>query len=175
MPFVDDVGVKGPYNDYNSKESLPRIYQFMLEHIQNLDKVLEQIKRAGASISGLKSQFYIDGINIVGFVCSIEGRLLASSKVIKILEQKGYRDFIKAKSFLRIYIYYQIQIKGFGEIAALIYRIIRKGVKWHQGPKQKQVMERLKLALTSALILIKLNYGIGAGDIVLGVDVSLVG
>jgi hypothetical protein len=36
-------------------------------------------------------------------------------------------------------------------------------------------MERLKLALTSALILIKLNYGIGAGDIVLGVDVSLVG
>jgi hypothetical protein len=67
----------------------------------------------------------------VGFVCSIEGRLLASSKVIKILEWEGYRDPTKAKSFLGIYTYYRIWIKGFGEIAALIYRLIRKGVKWH--------------------------------------------
>ena len=55
MPFVDDVGVKGLYNDYNSKESLSGIRWFILEYIQNLDKVLERIKRAGASISGLKS------------------------------------------------------------------------------------------------------------------------
>jgi hypothetical protein len=175
MPFVDDVGVKGPYNDYNGEESLPGIRWFMLEYIQNLDKVLERIKRAGASISGLKSQFYIDGMNVVGFVYGAEGRSPASLKVIKILEWEGYRDPTEAKSFLGICTYYRIWIKGFGEIAALIYRLMRKGVKWHWGPKQEQAMERLKLALTSAPILIKLDYGIGAGDIVLGVDTSLVG
>jgi hypothetical protein len=36
-------------------------------------------------------------------------------------------------------------------------------------------MERLKLALTSALILIKLDYRVRVGDIVLRVDISLVG
>jgi hypothetical protein len=35
-------------------------------------------------------------------------------------------------------------------------------------------MERLKLALTSAPILIKLDYRAGAGDIVLEVDASLI-
>jgi hypothetical protein len=33
MPFVDDIGVKGPYNDYGGEESLPRIRRFILEHI----------------------------------------------------------------------------------------------------------------------------------------------
>jgi hypothetical protein len=36
-------------------------------------------------------------------------------------------------------------------------------------------MERLKLALILALILIKLDYRVGVEDIVLGVDISLVG
>jgi hypothetical protein len=36
-------------------------------------------------------------------------------------------------------------------------------------------MERLKLALILVLILIKLDYGVRAGDIILGVDISLVG
>jgi hypothetical protein len=60
------------------------------------------------SISGLKSQFYIDEINVVGFIYGIEERLLVSLKVIKILEWEGCKDLTKAKSFLRIYTYYWI-------------------------------------------------------------------
>jgi hypothetical protein len=33
MPFVDNVRVKGLYDDYGGKESLPRIRQFILEYI----------------------------------------------------------------------------------------------------------------------------------------------
>ena len=33
MPFLDDVGVKGPYDNYDGEESLPGIRRFMLEHI----------------------------------------------------------------------------------------------------------------------------------------------
>ena len=33
MPFVDNVGVKGLYNNYNSKESLLKIRWFILEYI----------------------------------------------------------------------------------------------------------------------------------------------
>ena len=86
MPFIDNIGVKGLYNDYGSKKSLLRIRRFILEYIQNLNKILKRIKRVGASINRLKSQFYIDRINVVGFVYNIEERSLASLKVIKILK-----------------------------------------------------------------------------------------
>ncbi|EKD16861.1 gag-pol polyprotein [Drepanopeziza brunnea f. sp. 'multigermtubi' MB_m1] len=61
MPFVDDIGVKGPQTDYSDEEALPGIRRFVLEHIQNIDKTLERIERAGATI-GEKSQFCRDGI-----------------------------------------------------------------------------------------------------------------
>ena len=111
----------------------------------------------------------------MSFIYSVEGRSPASSKVIKILEWRDCRNPTEAKSFLGICTYYRIWIQGFGEIAAPIYKLMRKGVKWHWGPEQEQAIERLKLALTSAPILIKLDYRAGAGDIVLGVDASLVG
>jgi hypothetical protein len=33
MPFLDDVGVKGLYIDYNREEALLGIRRFILEHI----------------------------------------------------------------------------------------------------------------------------------------------
>jgi hypothetical protein len=85
MPFLDDIGVKGPYTDYDSEETLLGIRRFVFEHILNLDKTLDRVKRARACIRS-KSQFCYNGINIVGFVCGSKGRSPASSKVIKILE-----------------------------------------------------------------------------------------
>ena len=70
--FIDDIRVKGLYNNYNNKEVLPRIYQFILEYIQNLDKVLERIERASTYIRK-KSQFYINKINIINFIYNIKG------------------------------------------------------------------------------------------------------
>jgi len=33
MPFVDDIRIKGLYIDYNNNKTLPRIRQFVFEHI----------------------------------------------------------------------------------------------------------------------------------------------
>ena len=32
-PFIDDVGIKGPYTDYDGEEALPGIRRFILKHI----------------------------------------------------------------------------------------------------------------------------------------------
>ena len=50
MPFLNNIRVKGLYTNYNREEALPSIQRYILEHIQNLDKTLEQIKRAGGLI-----------------------------------------------------------------------------------------------------------------------------
>jgi hypothetical protein len=51
MPFLDNVGIKGLYTNYDGEEVLPNIQRFILEYIQNLDKTLDRIKRARALIS----------------------------------------------------------------------------------------------------------------------------
>jgi hypothetical protein len=84
ITFLDDIAVKGLYVDYNGDEILPRVRRFMFKHLQNLDKTLERIERAGATIS-TKSQFCLDGINIVGFVYNSKGREPSAEKIVKIL------------------------------------------------------------------------------------------
>ena len=50
MPFIDDIRVKGPYTTYNNKEALSRVRRYIYEHILNLDKTIDRIKRAGVYI-----------------------------------------------------------------------------------------------------------------------------
>ena len=49
-PFVDDVGVKGPYTTYDYKEVCLGVCRYIIEYIQGLDCTLECIERAGATI-----------------------------------------------------------------------------------------------------------------------------
>jgi hypothetical protein len=50
IPYINNLRVKGPRTYYNYKEVVPGVRRFILKHIQNLDQVLERIKRAGATI-----------------------------------------------------------------------------------------------------------------------------
>jgi len=85
MLFIDDIRVKGLYINYNKELKLLRIYQFVFEHLQNLDKALKQIKRAKAFIKP-KLQFYYNNISIISFVYSFRGRSPIITKVNKILD-----------------------------------------------------------------------------------------
>jgi len=48
--FIDNIRVKGPYTDYNKELKLFKIRRFIFEHLQNLNKALNRIKQAKASI-----------------------------------------------------------------------------------------------------------------------------
>ena len=85
MLFIDNIRVKGLYTDYSRELKLLRICRFIFEHLQNLNKALDRIKRAKAFIR-LKSQFFYNSISIVSFVYSFGGRSLAIAKVNKILD-----------------------------------------------------------------------------------------
>ena len=65
--------------------------------------MIDQIKRARATIR-LKSQFYYNRIIVIRFVYRLKGYIPKVVKVSKILNQEYYKDIIKAKAFLRIYI-----------------------------------------------------------------------
>ena len=174
LPYMDDVGVKGSRSFYNNEESLPGIRKFVLEHMQNLDKVLERFERAGATV-GPKSQYCLPGLKIVGYVTDSEGRHPETTKVKKILEWKPCESVTDARAFIGVCVYYRIWIKDFSRIASPIYALMKKGAKFNWGEKQTEAMETLKKALTEAPALVKLQYGEGAGVIYLTVDASLTG
>jgi hypothetical protein len=83
--FIDNIRVKGPYTNYSRELKLLRVYRFIFEHLQNLNKALNRIKRAKAFIKP-KLQFCYNSMGIIGFVYSFRGRSLTIIKVSKILD-----------------------------------------------------------------------------------------
>jgi hypothetical protein len=86
--YLDDIGVKGSRTRYGEEEvpKLSGIRRFILEYIQNLDRVLADVERLGTTILAEKSKFCMAGLKIVRFTCNAEGRHPDSTKVAKILQ-----------------------------------------------------------------------------------------
>ena len=54
-PFLDDIAVAGPQSDYDQEEALDGVRRYVLEHAVKVDKVLQDISRAEATVSAKKS------------------------------------------------------------------------------------------------------------------------
>jgi len=84
--FVHNVVVNGRKSRYGEEEveGWAWVEKFVMNHLQNLDDVLAGVGRAGATMSGEKSLWWWNGVQIVVFVCGVAGRLLQVSKVNKV-------------------------------------------------------------------------------------------
>jgi hypothetical protein len=67
---------------------------------------------------------------IVGFVYDILRRHSDISKVIKIVEWLSPNNIVEIRVFIEVVVYYRIFIKNFAVIAALIYSLIRKEIRF---------------------------------------------
>jgi hypothetical protein len=56
MPYMDNIAVKGPKDNYNSETLLPGVRRFVRDHIININKTLWNLEMAGATASGFKSE-----------------------------------------------------------------------------------------------------------------------
>src|SRR5271169_4190902 len=68
-PFLDDLGIKGPKDRYDDREVSPGVRQFVYEHAQIFRQFMHDCWTAGLTISGVKSEIGMSGVNIVGFLC----------------------------------------------------------------------------------------------------------
>jgi hypothetical protein len=134
-PYMDDIGVQGPRSRYDDAEvdGLLGVRKFMFEHIQNLDRVLADLERAGLTISMEKSQFCMRGLQIVGYVCDVHGRHPVSSKTIKIELWPDCGDLKECRSFMGLCGYYRIWVEDYAWIAAPIYDLFSKGTPFRWG------------------------------------------
>jgi hypothetical protein len=69
-------------------------------------------------------------LRIVGFICDTLKRHSDTFKIIKIVKWSPPNDITEIKVFVKMVVYYKVFIKNFAIIAALIYFLIRKGIRF---------------------------------------------
>lgn len=91
MPYVDDVPAKGPKTRYEREDGTyetlpgrPTIRRFVWEHLQDVNRIIHRIKKAGATFLGKKAFVCVPEAIIVGHRCTYVGREPDESKVAKI-------------------------------------------------------------------------------------------
>ena len=106
--FLDNIGVKGLKTDYREEKALPEIQQFILEHIQNIDKVLCDAEHAEITVAEGKSQWLMAEVKVVEFVCNHEEHHLNQTKIFKITEWLPCKNLKETQAFVSVCVYYQI-------------------------------------------------------------------
>ena len=87
LPFLNDIKIKGLKSRYNNEKKLDLsgVRKFVLKYIQNLNKVLTDIERAGEVISAEKSKFDFAELIVIGYVCDNNERHPEQAKIAKIV------------------------------------------------------------------------------------------
>ena len=171
-PFLDDIGLKGPQTRYDDVEICPGVRRFVFEHALIFRQFLRDAWLAGLTISGKKSCIAMPGIEIVGFICDANGRHPESRKVQKILDWPQPQSLKEARGFIGTAGYYRMFIFNFSIVAAPIYNLFRKGQLFRWSSECQLAMDILKSALTSAPVLISLDFSPSALSIILQIDAS---
>ena len=117
----------------------------------------------------------MSGIALVGFLCDADGRRPDPEKTKKILDWPIPRNTKEARGFIGLAVYYRMFIKGFSLIAIPIFNLFRKGQRFQWTPECQLSMDDLKHALSTAPVIISLDYSPSALGIVLQTDASTIG
>ncbi|KAK4701125.1 hypothetical protein P7C70_g5112, partial [Phenoliferia sp. Uapishka_3] len=172
--FVDDVGIKGPTTIYDNEpiKENPGIRRFIWEYAVTLERVLFRIEEAGLTISGPKAAVVVPALNIVGTVCSLEGRSMSKASKNKIADFPIPKDVTEVRGFLGICTYVRSWIAKFADVARPMRDLTRNGVEFLWTSECQKSFERLKEIVGKDILLAKLKYGPDAGKIILAVDSS---
>jgi len=134
------------------------VRQFVYDHAQIFRQFMHDVWIAGLTISGTKSAIGMSGIDIVGMVCDFDGRRPEEKKVSKIIRWPTPRSIRDTRAFIGIVVYYRIFIVGFALIAAPLFELFRKGVRFAWTIERQQAMDELKRKITEAPVLISLDF-----------------
>ena len=155
-PFIDDIAVepktKSYFRDSNGRpeEVVPGIRRFVREAIVSLDKVLADIERAGATISGENSEFLKESWKVVAYICGEKGRSPGEVKMKKIYDWPPCKNVTDVRAFIRLCVYYRIWIRDFSVIAEPLFKLMKKNQNCEWQEDQQKAMGALKKSLTEA-------------------------
>ena len=84
--FLNDIAVKESQISYNDEKVLLKVCCYILKFIQNLNKMLVNIKCTEKCVFSEKSQFIMKKLKIIDFICGSNEHFLKAVKVLKIVK-----------------------------------------------------------------------------------------
>ena len=165
QPFADDVPIKGPRTHYvlpdGSYETIPEnsgICRFVWEHLQDIHQIIQRVKSYRTTFSGKKAFIGVPRADILGHICTPEGRVADSSHIQAILDWPLPTTVSEVRSFLGTCGVLRIFIKDYTLVARPLINLTRKDKPFEIGPAQLASFEQLKLAVAHSPALRPIDY-----------------
>lgn len=165
LPYIDDCAVRGPATRYETEgggfETIPGnkgIRRFVWEHFENLNRVVQRMKYAGGTFSGVKSVLCSDDVEVVGHRCTYEGQLPSEDRVRVLREWGPCKDVSDLRSFLGTCNVMRKFIKDYSKIAEHLQILLRKDADWLWEDKHTEAQENLVKAIEACPALRSLRY-----------------
>ena len=164
-PFADDVPIAGPATRYERSDGSyetvpgnPGIRRFVWEHLEVVHRIIQRVKAYGATFAGKKSFIGVPEAEIVGHLCTYEGRI-ADPKRIKVIQDWPVpTNLTEVRAFLGTCGVLRIFIKNYTLVARPLIQLTRKGVPFEFGPSQLDAFEELKYLVANSPALRPLDY-----------------
>lgn len=157
--FIDDVGAKGPFSDYNNEEITPGIRRFVYEFATTVDRILVRMIYAGITASGKKLILAVPRLHIVGTEVSKEGWHLSHGIVSKVENWPDLESASDVRSFLGTAGVGRKWIKGFSLIAKPLTLLTHASREpFYFNTEAKEAQAKIKALITTAPVLVRLDY-----------------
>jgi hypothetical protein len=157
--FIDDVTFTGGTSTYEDKEISPGIRYFVYEFATTLQRNFTRMIMAGITASGWKLIIATPELEIVGSVVSRHGWHLKHGLVTKVLNWGEPSNVSDACSFLGTAGVSRKWIKNFSLISKPLTSLTRGSDReFLFDDEARNAMEKLKQAMTSATVLVRLDY-----------------
>jgi len=121
--------------------------------MSRLQQVFERIRQAGLKLKVSKCCLLQKKVSFLGHVVSAQGLEVQEEKVSAVKKWPTPTNLHDARSLVSFCSYYRRFIQGFAHIAAPIYQLTKKGVRFTWGTEQQQAFDTLKACLISAPVL----------------------
>lgn len=122
-------------------------------HVHNLRLVLSAIDKYNFRIQLKKCSFGNDTIKFLGFKISGHGIAPDDEKIRAVLELPIPKNVQQVQAFLGCTSYYRTYIKSHSIIAAPLYALTKKGVKFQWSASCQEAFEKLKFVLSQPPLL----------------------
>ncbi|GFV67110.1 retrovirus-related Pol polyprotein from transposon 297 [Trichonephila clavipes] len=120
------------------------------EHLDHLNQVFTLLRDAGLTLNKEKCHFARDKLKYLGLVISKEGIETDNSKVKTITEMKSPEHSKEESKILGMVGWYQKFIPKYADICEPLYRLKKKGAKFHWSTEAQESFDKIKQALTEA-------------------------
>ena len=165
QPFADDVPVKGPRSRYErpdgSYETIPEnpgIRRFVWEHLEAVHRIIQRVQAYGATFSGKKAFIGVPRADVLGHICTYEGRVPDPARIQAIRDWPVPTNVSEVRSFLGTCGVLRIFIKNYTLIARPLIHLTRKDEPFDIGPAQLAAMDQLKSAIINSPALKPIDY-----------------